>query len=255
MGGVYRVPVLTARPAWRAPLLADEYRFACNALGALGTPSGKAGKLAVKAVLPGAYSLAKLSEAGDGIMNTMEARAEAFAEALAAEIQALASGGAEHIQVNEPAFFERDEDWPLFCRCVETVARARDAARQKGRKCDLTLSVSYTGAGHFYERLFELPMDVLALDCTGDNRLFERAAAAGSAKPLCLALVSGRNDQMEDAAALTRKLEGTLPNMSASRVYLGPSWGLETLPRDRARAKLELLARVRQNLSPSRATA
>jgi methionine synthase II (cobalamin-independent) len=39
-----------------------------------------------------------------------------------------------------------------------------------------------------------------------------------------------------------------LPKIDGGRAYLGPSSGLEYLPRDRAFAKLELLGKVREAL-------
>jgi methionine synthase II (cobalamin-independent) len=39
-----------------------------------------------------------------------------------------------------------------------------------------------------------------------------------------------------------------LPKIKDQRAYLGPSCGLEYLPRDRAFAKLELLSKIRAEL-------
>jgi methionine synthase II (cobalamin-independent) len=253
--GTYRVPLLTARPVRRTSLLGEEYRFACNALGALGTPAGRAGRLAVKAVLTGPYSLAKLSEAEHPSMKALDARAEAFAEALAAEFEALCDAGAENIQVDEPAPLEQESAWLVFRRAIEALAGARDAARRKGRKTELTLCVPHSGAAPHYEQLCQLPIDVLSLDFTDDSHLLDRVAAAGAPKTLHLGLVSGRNAQVEDASALSRKIEALLPKITAGRAFIGPSWGLESVPRESARAKLELIARVRKAFSPSTTTA
>jgi methionine synthase II (cobalamin-independent) len=247
--GSYRVPRVSKRPTRRGPLLADEYRFACNALGAVGTPRGKAGKLGVKAVLCGPFTLAKLSDAGDSPIASLDARTAAFAEALSAEVGALAEGGAEHIQVDEHAPVEQAGDWTALRAGIAALAVARDAARKAGRRVELTVFLQTPGVAAHWDALFELPADVVALDLTGDAKLFGRLAASGAPKPVHLGLVSGRSADLEDMRDLARKLESLLPKLPSGRAYLGPAGGLDALPRDRARAKLELLAHVREMIA------
>jgi methionine synthase II (cobalamin-independent) len=233
----------------QGPLLSDEYRFACNALGALGTPRGKAGKLGVKAVLTGPFTLAKLSEPKDTSVAHLDARAAGFADALAAEIGSLSEGGAEHIQVDEFAPLEQPGDWTALRAGIAALAVARDAARKTGRRVELTVFLQSPGASAQWDALFELPADVVALDLASDSKLLARLAASGSPKPLHLGLVSGRTPDLEDARELAQKLESLLPKLPSGRSFLGPAGGLDALPRDRARAKLELLARVRENVA------
>jgi len=247
--GSYRVPRVSKRPARRGPLLADEYRFACNALGAVGTPQGKAGKLAVKAVLCGPFTLAKLSEAADSEVAPMDARAAAFAEALSAEVGALAEGGAEHIQVDEYALVEQAADWTALRAGIAALAVARDAARKQGRRVELSVFLHAPGAAANWDALFDLPADVVALDLAADAKLSDRLAASGAPKPVHLGLVSGSNPELEDARILARRMEALLPKLPPGRTFLGPAGGLDALPRERARAKLELLARVREMIA------
>jgi len=247
--GNYRVPRVSKRPVRRFPLLADEYRFACNALGAVGTPQGKAGKLAVKAVLCGPFTLAKFSEAADSEVAPMDARAAAFAEVLSAEIGALAEGGAEHIQVDEHAPVEQAADWTSLRAGIAALAVARDAARKLGRRVELTVFLHAPGAAAHWDALFDLPADVVALDMTAGAKLFDRLAASGSPKPVHLGVVSGSNPELEDARTLAKRMEALLPKLPPGRTFLGPAGGLDALPRDRARAKLELLARVREMIA------
>ena len=244
-GGTYRVPMVSKRPMRRGALIADEYRFACNALGALGTPTGKAGKLAVKAVLTGPFTLAKLSEASDSAVSALEARAEAFSAALAAEVAALAECGAEQIQVDESAPFEPRSEWVLLRTGLSALAAARDVARKTGRRVELVLSLASPGAAAQYDALFELPIDIIALDLVHDAQILDRVMSSGAPKPVHLGVVSGRSAELEDESGIARKLEAVLPKLAAGRSFLGPAGGLGALPRDRARAKLELVARVR----------
>jgi methionine synthase II (cobalamin-independent) len=248
-GGSFRVPVLRKRPVRRAPLLTEEYRFASNALGTMGTPHGKAGKLSVKAVLTGPFTLAKFSEAEDPAMASLDARAEAFAAALAAEIGPLAEGGAEHIQVDEFAPPEGESDWRLLARALQPLAAACEAARRKGRRVELTLSLQFPGVAAHYDGLANLSTDLLALDLATEDALYDRVAASGAPKPLHLGLISHRNPELENTRDLARKLEALLPKLPSGRAYLGPAGGLDALSRERAREKLALVARVREIVS------
>jgi 5-methyltetrahydropteroyltriglutamate--homocysteine methyltransferase len=241
----FRQPVLAARPERRGAILANEFRFACNALGALSTPAGKAGKLKVKAVITGPHTLGKFSLVENPEMSALEARVEAYAAALAAEIHALADAGAEHVQVDEPAILKYPEDWQVFVRGLDHLLRSRDHLKQKSKRLEIGLCVYFHDAAPLYEKLAALPVDVLSLDFTYNPKLVDLVAAAGSPKPLGLGLVDGRNTHLEDVLPVARQVEKILPKIAGDCAFLGPSSGLEYLPRDRAQAKLELLGKVR----------
>lgn len=246
----FRQPVLTARPERRGALLTNEFRFACNALGALSTPAGKAGRLKVKAVMTGPYTLGKLSLAENPEMSTLQDRVEAYGGALGAELQALCDAGAEHVQVDEPAILKYAEDWPVFLRGLEPILRTRDDLKRKGKRLELGLYVYFHDVAPLYEKLSALPVDILGLDFTYHPKLVELVAAAGSPRALGLGLVDARNTRLEDVSLVARQVEKILPKIAGGSVHLGTSSGLEYLPRDRAQAKLELLGKIRAAVSP-----
>jgi 5-methyltetrahydropteroyltriglutamate--homocysteine methyltransferase len=244
-GVEYRQPVLTARPTRVEPLVVEEFRFARNALGRLPTHSDKAGRMVLKAVLTGPYTLARLSAAEDAAMQPLEARALAFAEALAAETVALGDAGAEFIQVDEPAILRHPEDWAMFESGIELLARARQQATRGSRRPQLALYVYFGDAALLYHKLSMLPVDVLGLDFTVNPKFFEQVATEGSPIPLALGLLDGRSATLEDPIIVAKQVERVLHRMGGARAYLGPSCGLEFLPRDTAIAKLHLLPRIR----------
>jgi 5-methyltetrahydropteroyltriglutamate--homocysteine methyltransferase len=243
----FRQPVLHARPRRRpaAALVVEEFRFATNVLGAIPTPPEKAGKRSIKAVLTGPYTLAKFSLVESAEMGSLEARAQAYAEALAAEVRALAEAGAEFIQVDEPAILKYPQDWGVFRSALEPLAAAKKAAAGAGKKTALGLCVYFYDPAPLYDKLAQLPVDVLGLDFTYNPRLVDTVAAAGAPVALQLGLVDGRNTKLEDPAGVARQIERMAPKLG-QRAYLAPSCGLEYLPRDRAYAKLELLEKTRQ---------
>jgi 5-methyltetrahydropteroyltriglutamate--homocysteine methyltransferase len=173
----------------------------------------------------------------------------AYADALAAEVTALAEAGADFIQVDEPAIIKYPNDWKAFEQALAPLVKARDQAGAAGRRLELALYVYFHDCAPLYEKLVALPVDVVGIDFTYNPKLLDAVAAAGSPKPLGLGLIDGRNTKLEDPATVARQIERVLPKIAGGRAYLGTSSGLEYLPRDRAYAKLELLSRVRAALN------
>jgi 5-methyltetrahydropteroyltriglutamate--homocysteine methyltransferase len=247
----FRQPVFTGKPGHRGNLVANEYNFARNALGHTPTPKDKGGKLSIKPVLTGPYTLAKFSSAAQshngahGEFDSLEARALAYAETLAIEIEVLAQMGAEIIQVDEPAAVKYPQDWPVLEKSIALLAQARDRAIREGQKVELALYVYSGDCEPLYEKLLALPVDVIGLDFTRSAKLADAVATIGSPKPLALGLVDAQNAQLEEPGAIARQIERLMPKIAGKRAYLGPSSGLESLQRNEAIAKLELLSAIR----------
>src|ERR1700740_3328045 len=135
----FRQPVVTGILKRTDALVAKDFSFARNALGHLPTPKHVTGKLSIKPVLTGPYTLAKFSvssHAGNGTVeavSSLEARALAYADALAAEIIALTQIGASLIQIDEPAIIKYPEDWKIFEKAVAKLIAARDKLAQERR--------------------------------------------------------------------------------------------------------------------------
>lgn len=239
----FRQPVLTARPQRTRPLLTLEYRFACDALAALVAARPTNGSPVMKAVLTGPYTLAKFSLVETDAMGALETRAQAYAEALAAEIAALVEAGAAFIQVDEPAIVKYPNDWEVFAHALQVLIAVRKASQ---KPWTLALHVYFHDPTPLYEKLVALPVDAVGLDFTYHPRLVDVVASAGSPIPLALGLVDARNTKLEHPEELARQIERMLPRIRGGPCYLCPSAGLEYLPRDRAFAKLALLKRVRQ---------
>ncbi|MGH9814798.1 MAG: hypothetical protein ACRD5F_00205 [Candidatus Acidiferrales bacterium] len=247
----FRQPVLTAKPtrdANGAGGLVSEFQFARNALGQLPTAMERAGRLAMKPVLVGPYTLARLSRAEHSAMQALEARAAAFAEAVAGEFLALIAAGADLVQVDEPALASHPEEFSIFAAALRALCDARDQARKSGREARLALCVNLGDTQPIYEQLAQLPVDALLLDFTASATLAAAVAAVGSPIPLGLGVVDGTNPEVEDAGTIARRIEPVVGKLPSEYAFLGPSAGLERLPRDRAYAKLALLAEIRSAL-------
>jgi 5-methyltetrahydropteroyltriglutamate--homocysteine methyltransferase len=88
-----------------------------------------------------------------------------------------------------------------------------------------------------------MPVDLVGIDLTYGPKLADRIAEAGAPRTLVLGLVDGRNTKLETRDDLFRVLDRALPGLRGP-VGLGPSCGLEFLPRERARAKLENMVTI-----------
>lgn len=223
----FRQPVVRSKPQWKTPLLIEEFQFA-----------RRHSSRPLKAVLTGPYTLAKLSIAENAQGKSWERMLEGYTEALAKEVAALAEAGATFMQVDEPSLLKNPRDLPLVKQCLTALAAPKGAAR-------LELCLYFGDPAPLYEKLQELPMDVLGLDFTYNPALAEVVRSEGSVKELALGLVDGRNTRLEDATSVAHQLEKILAAAKSARAYLNPSCGLEYLPRDRARMKLKQMAAIR----------
>jgi len=245
-----RQPLFAGQPLRRGHLIVDEYSFARNALGHIATPKNKAGKLAIKPILIGPYTLAKFSlssrsDNGDsGGPAALESRAQAYAEVLAPEIEALSIAGAELIQIDEPAILQSPNDWPIFERSLAPLLAARDKSRKASRHLELALYTYFNDCTALYEKLLELPVDIVGMDLTHGAALINKAASSGSPKPIALGLIDGRQAHMENPSAVARLVERIFAKIHGGRAYLGPSCGLEYLTNDTAFAKFAILPKI-----------
>jgi len=222
----FRQPVVTGRLVRYRPMIVGEFLFARSA-----SPKP------VKPVLTGPYTLAVFSIVQCDEYKDLERLVEDYATAVAEEAKALAHAGAEIIQIDEPAVLRDGASFDLFASGVSKLAEATGSTK-------LALYTYFGDAAPTYSRLQELPVDVIGIDFTYNERLVEMIAVEGSSKPLGLGLVDGRNTRLESEASICQALEKLLPAIKGDYSYLNPSSGLEYLPRDRAFLKLKNMADI-----------
>ncbi len=227
----FRQPAIVGPIEMGEPQVVQEYRYA----------TGVATK-PVKPVLTGAYTLAKLSINRQGVYRDLEALCEAISSVVVAEVAALAEAGAQLIQIDEPCILNHPEELPL-------VEASLEAARAAAGSAALALYTSFGDATPLLSRLVELPVDVLGLDFTYSPGLIEAIASQGSPKTLGLGLLDARNTKMEEEEEIVVVVEGLLPAVATGEAYLNPSTGLEYLPREKARAKCDLIGRICRRLN------
>jgi 5-methyltetrahydropteroyltriglutamate--homocysteine methyltransferase len=102
-GATVRAPRFDRAPAWHAPITVDDWQFADQATD-----------LPVKQTLVGPYTIARLAEPGGAPRGAL---ALGLAEAMNAELRALASAGCPIIQIDEGALTGIGDDaaeWDLY---------------------------------------------------------------------------------------------------------------------------------------------
>ncbi|HYZ91209.1 MAG TPA: hypothetical protein VFA34_02305 [Actinomycetota bacterium] len=212
--------------------LADEYAAA-----------KKDTKTELKAVMPGPYTLARhsiIKSNGD-----LSSLALAYAEIVGAELEALAKAGARYVQIDEPSLLKYPDDAEL----VRNVL-----ARAVANKGDLVVGLAtYFGdATTIYGELLNMPVDMLAVDLQYGPGLLDMIVQHGSDRPIALGAIDGRNTKLDDTKDLARdvgRVMEALGSRGVEEVHLQPSCGLEFLPRDRAKRKLERMSEISEAIS------
>lgn len=220
----FRQPVVMGKLEWSGPIVADEFRKAKEFVSST-----------LKPVVTGPYTLARLS-INEQYSDLFEMALE-YAEVISKEIEELVDAGAEEIQVDEPAILQNREDYSIFSKAFQTLAGLKGNSQ-------LDLCLYFGDSAPLYDRLQELPADLIAFDFTYTTDLCDRIMERGSEKTLGLGLINARNTKMEEPEDVIPILESIVPKLDTERIYLNPTTGLEYLPRERAQEKLENMVKI-----------
>lgn len=222
----YRQPRVVGRVRWTAPILRTDFETA-----------RQHATRAVKVVLTGPYTIGTLSHPGD---NGHRGLVLELAQALNQELRSLAEADPGWIQVDEPAIVYNPSvsyprDFELFREAMGLLTDGVDAR----------LSL-YTYHGHVADvpGLLELPFALFGFDFVQGHPNWRLLEDWPASRGVGLGVVDARNVRMEDEAQLEEQAARAGAAAGAENVHISPSCGLEFLPRDTARRKLELVGRV-----------
>lgn len=229
----YRRPVLNAAPKRKGPILVEAYTFAASCT-----------KKPVKAVLPGPYTFARVSE--DRHFKSERRFVLALAEILNEEAIALAKAGASVVQFDEPSIGFGDFDEKLALEALAVAVKdvpAKTAVYTYFSKLNGTL-----------EGLMRSPVDIVGMDVVSDPTAISALKNAKITKELGLGCLDGRNTKLESVTELHALFDLVSKHVSLDRVHVGPNCGLEFLPHPQAQAKMKRLSEaVKTYISPRRA--
>ena len=218
----YRRPICTGPIEWRGPSTVDAWRFADSVARA-----------EVKAVIPGPVTFARLSV--DDHYMSHEEFVLAIARVLAQEAFELEAAGAKHIQIDEPALLGAPEDLDLGAQAIYLIT-------SELRTAETTLATYFGDIKRLGPQLFDYPVTWFGLDFVSGQENFQLVEQIPVEKKLQAGIVDARNTKLESIEELSSLIELLESKLTADRLRLAPSAGLEFLPRDKARAKLVRLA-------------
>jgi 5-methyltetrahydropteroyltriglutamate--homocysteine methyltransferase len=223
----YRQPVAEGPVTWREPITVEDYRFARQ-------HSPKP----VKPVVTGPYTLARLSQ--NRFYSTLGEFVLALARALNRELRVLDAESPPLVQVDEPAILHHPEDLPLFREAV--------AALLEGVRSPVALYTYFGDARKLLAAFADMPFAVIGLDFAAGPRNWDALEAEGFPpdRRLGFGVLDARNTRLETVDEVLRALDRLSRVVPLERVDLGPSAGLEFLPRRAARAKLVRLVEVKR---------
>jgi 5-methyltetrahydropteroyltriglutamate--homocysteine methyltransferase len=220
----YRRPVCVGDIEWRGPSSVESFKFASSVASA-----------EVKAIIPGPLTFAKLSV--DEHYGSDREFTLALARVLAQEAFELEAAGAKIIQIDEPALLGAPEDLALAREAVGIVVGELGKSQ--------TILATYFGdAKRLGADLFDFPVDGFGLDFVSGPANFELLDAFPEGKRLQAGIVDARNTKLETEDDLKNTIERLTSAVDADRLLISPSSGLEFLPREKARAKLQRIGDI-----------
>ena len=219
----YRRPVLHKEPVRRGPILVEEYRFATRCT-----------TKPVKAILPGPYTFAMVSE--DQHYHNVRSLVLKLAEILNAEALALTEAGAPLIQFDEPAIGFGRSDIKLAVEALGVAARGL-----KAKTAVITYFGSLNGG---LEALQRSPIDIIGVDVVSDPKTLATLKRTKITKELAVGCMDARNTKLESINELRTIFRAVEKLVPSDRLYVSPNCGLEFLPHSQALAKLQRLVKA-----------
>ena len=218
----YRRPICTGPIEWRGPSTVDAFRFAQSVA-----------TRKVKAIVPGPVTFARLSV--DEHYGRHEDFVMAIARLLAQEVFELEAAGATDIQIDEPALLDAPEDLDLGAEAVYLLTSELKGA-------ETTLATYFGDIKRLGPQLFDYPVTYFGLDFIAGPENFQLVEQLPAEKKLQAGILDARNTKLETVEEVARVIELLESKLGADRLRVAPSSGLEFLPREKARAKLQRLA-------------
>jgi len=220
-----RRPKITGPLSRTASTTVDRWRFARD------TARG-----AVKAVLPGPYSL--MDGSFDEHYDSRREVCLAFAEIVRDEAVELAAAGASEIQLDEPAAGARPAELPLMREALERVMQPL-----RGRT-RVWLYLGYADFESTGAELAQLPANGLLV--AGAHAAYDRLAAFARAIPedrfVGIGVIDVLDPRIETEDEIRERLATVRRLVPRDRLWAVPDGGMRALRPDTARAKLAAMA-------------
>ena len=218
----YRKPICTGPLEWRGPASVEAFKFARSVA-----------TKPVKAVIPGPITFARLSI--DEHYSSHQDFVLAIARVLAQEAFELEAAGAPVIQIDEPALVDAPEDLELAKQAVYVIT-------SELKSTETVLATYFGDAKRLGPELYDIRVDGYGFDLISGPENMALIKELPAEKKIQAGIVDARNTKLEVTVDLVREIEELASIVGSNGLRVSPSAGLEFLPREKARAKLERLA-------------
>jgi 5-methyltetrahydropteroyltriglutamate--homocysteine methyltransferase len=218
----YRRPICTGPIDWGGPASVEAFEFA-----------QEIARRPVKAVIPGPITFARLSV--DEYYGDYESFVMAIARVLSQEAFELRAAGARVIQIDEPSLLHAPEDLGLASRAISTMTKDLEGI-------EVIVAGYFADAKRLGAGLYDLPVTRFGFDLVSGPENMDIIRQAPPGTGIQAGIVDARNTGLESTDELVRTIESLAEIVGVDRLRVCPSAGLEFLPREKARAKLERLS-------------
>ena len=217
----YRQPIVIDKLVWKSPATVETYRFAKSEA-----------QHTLKAVLPGPFTFAMLSE--DTFYKNEKTLVLALGEILNQEAKALENAGAPIIQFDEPALVFQKEKITL---ALEGLQRA-----MSGLKVKKGIRTYFGDVEGILDPLLDTDMDFIGCDFVSTEGSRKALAKRKISKGLGAGCIDARNTKLEDPGKLKVLIQELAEK--TPQLYVSPNCGLEFLPYPSVAPKLTQMVGV-----------
>ena len=225
----YRRPVVKSKLSFRNYSTVEQFKFAQ-------ANSSKP----VKIALPGPFTFAQLSL--DEHYGNLEELVLDLAEMLHQEVVGLEKAGCLYIQLDEPSLCFHPDQTDLALRAIRTVFEGVEVKR--------TLFFYFGKVEQFLLKVAQSEIDVVGLDLVSHKENLEAVLSnAWNSKELILGCFDARNTKLEREEDILKMVDKVSQQVSADKITLSTSCGLEFLPHESALKKLQLLSQIARKIN------
>ncbi|MFQ6003277.1 MAG: methylcobamide--CoM methyltransferase [Candidatus Zixiibacteriota bacterium] len=219
----YRRPIVKSKLAFKSFSTVEEFRF-------LKQNSTKK----VKAVIVGPFTFAKLSK--DEYYDDIDKLTLGLAEILKKEAKKLEEVGTEFIQIDEPSLCFSPEKIDLAAQAIKIIT--------DGLKVKTFLYLYFGGIKNLLPQLFDFQVNGIGIDVVSKPENLNLILDSLCPKKLILGCLDARNTKLEEEEELLKLFERVTQKISAEKIYISPSCGLEFLPHETALMKLKRMVQA-----------
>lgn len=224
----YRKPVIVDKIEWNHEIIVKDWKYAAKL--SQGRP--------VKVTLTGPYTM--YSWSFDKYYGNMRKAVFDLAEALSHEIRILIKGGAEYIQIDEPALSTNPKK--------EDVILAREALEiMLGRLHNVKriLHICYGKIERLFPEILDFPIDQLDLELKNSKYiLLELLKEFSFDKELGFGVIDVHNERVESIEEILEDVRLGLEIVPPEKIFVKPDCGLKRLKREIALAKLKNMVKA-----------